>query len=111
MIREKFLKFEAEGREFSKILRSLEQFIAFSPEKIKRGNFISYFHYLIKKTFFQVFKINKLGISIFENDTLFLLFSAIILDVCMRLQIQDLDISSFVLSAGVLIRTIMKQFQ
>ena len=25
--REKFLKFEAEGREFSKILRSLEQFI------------------------------------------------------------------------------------
>ena len=32
---------------------------------------------------------------LYENDTLFLLFSDIILVVCMCLQIQDLDIKQF----------------
>ena len=36
--REKLLKFEAEGREFAKILRSLEQFIQVVKGQKKIGN-------------------------------------------------------------------------
>ena len=49
--REKLLKFEAEGREFAKYLRSLEQFI----QTVKGQN-----NFLVTECFFNLFKLEKI---------------------------------------------------